>query len=487
MQASGKRVADPAPEADQTRYRSLVMLVVMMGVMVAAVDTTIVVLGLPVMMVDLHSNIISMVWVIMAYLLTLTMLSTQVGRFGDMFGRVRMYNLGFAVFTLGSLLCGLSHTGTQIVVFRIVQGIGGALISSNSGAIIADTIPASERGRAYGVMAVGWSMGAVLGILLGGVIVTFVTWRYIFFINLPIGLVALVISYRVLRERSHPVPHKLDLPGMGLLGLGLVLSLIALTNVTGGGWTTGTVVRLAIGVGLLAIFALWERRSPAPLVDISLLRQRVLTASILASFFQALGSYAVMFLVIMYLQGVRGLSPFSASLLLVPGYGLGGFLGPVSGQLADRYGARIPASFGLALQMLGILLYATLTVGSPLWVVVGAALVNGVGSSFFFPANNSAVMANAPQRSYGVASGLLRTFSNIGMVGSFAVALLAASAAIPRQDAFAVFLGTSKLSASLAHAFVHGLHAALFTSIGLTLCALVLSILRGKEQRRRVA
>jgi EmrB/QacA subfamily drug resistance transporter len=472
------------PEARELRYQQIALLVVLLGVMLTSIDTTIVVLGLPVMMADLHANLLQMIWVIMAYLLVLTILATQVGRLGDLFGRVRMYNLGFAIFTLGSVCCGFAQTGPQLIAFRVLQALGGALVSANSGAIIADTVPPARRGSAYGLTGIGWNIGAVLGILLGGLLITFVNWRAIFFINLPIGLLALFLGLRILRERSPRLAERLDFPGVILLGAGLFLALQGLTDMTGTGWTIITGGELLAGVVLLAGFLLWERFAPAPLLDFTLLRQRVLIASVMAALFQALGSFAVLFLIIMYLQGVRALSPFAASLLLVPGYTLSGLLGPWSGRLADRFGARVPASLGLALQAVGVLLYAQLTATSPLWLVVLAAVINGLGSALFFPANSSAVMANAPARSYGVASGLLRMLANIGMVCSFAVALLVASAAISRQAAFAIFLGTSQLTARLAQAFVTGIHAALLLSIGLLGLALLLSLLRGREVRQ---
>ncbi len=481
-QAQGDPDQRNAADAER-RYRSLALVVVLTGVMITAVDTTIVVLGLPVMMQRLHSDMVGMVWVIMAYLLVLTMTSTQLGRFGDMFGRVRMYNLGFAVFTLGSVLCGLAGSGGQLVAFRVVQGIGGALVSANSGAIIADTVPPRERGRAYGLTSIGWNVGAVLGILLGGVIITFVNWRYIFFINLPIGLAGLGLGWRVLRERSPRQRRPLDLPGVGLLGGGLLLVLLALTRTTGAGWDLGTLLRLLVGLGLLGGLVLWERKARAPLLDLGLFRHRVLSASVLAALLQSMGSYAVMFLIIMYLQGVRGMSPFAASLLLVPGYVLGGLVGPWAGRLADHMGARVPATVGLGLQVAAFFMYTGLTPESPLALVVAASVVNGVGNAFFFPSNNSAVMANAPQGAYGVASGLLRTLSNVGMVCSFALALLAASSAIPRSMAFAIFLGVSRLTPVLGAAFVGGLHEALRLAMGLVACAAVLSILRGREER----
>lgn len=455
----------------------------MMGVLMSAVDTTAVVLGLPVMMQDLHSDMLSMVWVIMSYLLVITILGTQVGKLGDMFGRVRMYNLGFGVFTVGSLLCGFSGSGAQLIGFRVLQGVGGALISSNSGAIIADTFPPERRGRAYGFAGLGWSAGAVVGILVGGAFVTFLNWRDIFFINIPVGIFATSAGYFILREGSPRVKTRLDLFGMLLLGGGLYLLLTFMTDITGSALSIMLESELAGAAVLLIGFVAWERRTPSPVVDLALLRRRVLTASIAAAFFQYLASFAVLFLVIMYLQGPRGLSPWDASLLLIPGYLLGGMIAPFAGRLSDRLGARVIASAGLLLQSLGILIYSSLALGTPLYVVTVAAIVNGAGSSTFVPANNSAVMANAPRNSFGIASGLLRTFSNIGMVCSFAVALLIASLSIPQQLAFAIFLGVGNIGGRLALAFIDGMHSALMASIALLVVALVLSILRGRESR----
>jgi MFS family permease len=428
---------------------------------------------------------IGMIWVLLAYLLVITVFGTQVGRLGDMLGRVRMYNTGFAIFTIGSLFCGLSSSGPELVAFRVLQGIGGALISSNSGAIIADTFTDRERGKAFGYAGLGWAVGAVVGILVGGAFVTFLSWRYIFFINLPIGIVATTAGVYMLEERSPRVRTSLDLPGIALLGTGLLLLLVSMTDITGSGWSSEYGVELLLGILGLFGFVLWERHATAPLLDLSLLRQRVFTASVFAAFFQALASFAVIYLVIMYLQGPRGLSPWNASLLLIPGYALGGLIGPFAGRLSDRMGARVIASVGLALQAMGILVYSTLSTTTPTYMVILGSVLTGAGTSSFFPANTSAVMASAPPKAYGVSSGLLRTLSNLGMVSSFAVALLISSLSIPRQVAFEIFLGVGGIPIQFSDAYVHGMHAALLASISLLIVALVLSILRGKEERTR--
>jgi EmrB/QacA subfamily drug resistance transporter len=461
----------------------LALLVVVTGVLIAAVDTTIVVLALPVLERSLHVPLSDIVWVIIAYLLVITVMATQVGRLGDMFGRVRMYELGFGVFVLGSLLCALATNEVTIIGFRALQGVGGALISANSGAVIADTFPPERRGRAYGYTSVGWSAGAVLGILLGGAITTYVSWRWIFGINVPIGIAAILLALRVLRDRGQRQKRRLDVVGMVLLGGGLFCTLWAITRLATNPVDASLVGLLVGGLALLVAFVGVERRIAEPMLDLSLFRVPTMSPTLLAAVFQSLANFATLFLVTMYLQGVRELSPLRAALVLVPGYLLGGFIGPFAGRLADRLGPVWPATVGLAIQCLGLGIYASLGLATPLWVVVAAAIINGVGSGAFFPANNAAVMKAAPGRAFGVASGVLRTFANVGMIFSFSIAILIAASSITRGLAFAIFVGTTQLKPQLAQAFTTGVHAAFFASIGFMVLAAVLSATRqlGRE------
>ncbi len=236
------------------------------------------------------------------------------------------------------------------------------------------------------------------------------------------------------------------------------------------------------GLVLLAIFVVIELRHPEPMVNLRIFRVPTMTPSLLASLFQALGNYAVLFLVIMYLQGPRGLSALDASLLLVPGYLLGGAIGPVAGRVADRVGPAVPATIGLLVQVAALFLYAHLTNDATLALVVLASIVNGIGGSSFFPANNSAVMKAAPPEVFGIASGMLRTFSNIGMVFSFAIAILSAARSIPRGLAFAIFVGTTKLQGHLADVFTKGLHGAFYTSMAFLVVAAIFSLMRGRRR-----
>jgi EmrB/QacA subfamily drug resistance transporter len=461
------------------------MAVIMTGVLMTAVDTTIVVLALPEIQRGLHVALSAVVWVIIGFLLVITLLATQVGRLGDMFGRVRMYETGFAVFVLGSLACALAWNEASIIVFRVVQGVGGAFIMANSGAVIADLYPREHRGRAYGFTSVGWTMGAVIGIVLGGLIVTYISWRWIFWINVPVGVAALAVATRVLHDRAERTRRRLDLPGMITLGLGLFGVLWAMTRLATTTFDAPVAGYLVGGIVLVGAFGLIETRQPEPMLPLSIFRVPTMTASLLASLFQGLASFAVLFLVIMYLQGPRGLSPIHASLLLVPGYVLGSVAGPYAGRLADRRGPVLPATAGLAIQVVSLAIYAQLSNTTGLWVVVLASIINGVGASFFFPANNAAIMKAAPPEAYGIASGMLRTFGNIGMVFSFAVAILIASRSISRGLAFAIFVGSTSLHGPLADAFTSGLHAAFYASMGFMALAAALSALRAGSARTK--
>jgi EmrB/QacA subfamily drug resistance transporter len=473
----------PVDETAATRRSGLALLVVVVGVLITAVDTTIVVLALPEIQRSLHVGLASVIWVMIGYLLVITVLSAQVGRLGDMFGRVRMYEAGFVVFVVGSLACALAWNELSLILFRLAQGVGGALITANAGAVIADTFPKEQRGRAYGFNSIGFNTGAVLGVVLGGVIVTYVSWRWVFWINVPIGIAAVLVARRVLVDRGERERRRLDGWGMLTLGVGLFGLLWAMVKLTSQSLDPTIAGYFVGGLVLLVVFWLIERSHADPMLDLALFRVPTMSPSLLAALFQSLANFAVLFLLLMYLQGVRHLTPIHASLLLVPGYVVGGVVGPFAGRLADRVGAVLPATVGLGIQVVALVLYAQLGLATPLWVVVAAYIVGAIGAGCFFPSNNSAVMKAAPGDEFGIASGLLRTFANVGMVFSFALAIVIASQSISKHEAFAIFVGTTTLPGSAAAAFTSGLHAAFYASTSLMVIAALLSATRAGSLR----
>ena len=465
--------------------KNIILLIVVLGTMMAAIDSTIVILALPVIVEDLHTDFLTAMWVIILYIFIVLVLTTQLGRLGDRIGRGKIYNWGFVIFTIGSALCGASPNIGSLIAFRGIQSLGGAMMSSTSGAIIADTFPPNQRGKAYGYTSIGWNVGAILGIVLGGIITTFIGWRYIFYINVPIGIIASFFGFKYIKS-VQTKEEEFDILGTILMAISLSLISYGASDIAGEGLVFKNELMILVGLIIFGLFLYNERRVKSPIIDFSAFKNRVLTYSLFASFFQSLGYLAVSFIVIMYLQGVRQLTPFQASLLLVPGYVLASIISPFTGRLSDKIGARIPATIGIAMMILAIFVYVTMATGvhTPLTNVILASIIGGIGSSFFYPANNSAIMANARRGIYGGVAGLQRTLANMGLLLSYVMAITIASLTVPRYVAFAVFLGT--YNGALPLQFITGIHSALMLGAGILAVGLVLSALRGKEVRSEI-
>jgi EmrB/QacA subfamily drug resistance transporter len=472
-------------------YKWIALSVTTIGALMSSIDSTIVVLALPDMMVKLHADLIEMIWVIMAYILISTVFLLTFGRVADMLGRVRMYNLGFVVFTAGSLLCGISQSASQLIVFRLVQGAGAALMMANSAAIITEVFPPNERGRALGINGITWGIGGVAGPLLGGLILTAADWRWIFFINVPIGIIGTVWAYRALHEVSKPKQgERFDPIGAVTFSLGLVALLIALTLGIQYSWTSLPILSLfSLFVVMLVVFFAWERGALNPVLDLSLFQNRIYNFSVLAAMLQSLAMFAVNFLIVFYLQAVRGYDPLSAALLLIPLPIVTSVVGPLSGMLADRVGARIPATIGVLVQAAALVWFVTrLSPTTPYAEIALGLAMMGLGGGLFWSPNTSAAMNSAAVHRLGIASATLATLRQTGMVTSFALALAVAAGSLPRDVMMSLFVGTNvTLGSQPMQAFIGGIQHAFVVSAALCLVAAGFSIVRGKEDRQRQA
>ncbi len=471
-------------------YKWIVLSVTTIGALMASIDSTIVILGLPDMMVKLHADLVEMIWVIMAYILVSTVFLLTFGRVADILGRVRMYNLGFVVFTIGSALCGFSTSAGQLIFFRLIQGSGAAMMVVNSVAIITEVFPPNERGKALGINAITFSFGGVAGPILGGLILTFADWRWIFFINVPVGIFGAIWGYRVLREMSiRKKGERFDAIGAVTFSLGLIALLVALTLGIQFSFTSTPIVLLfclfLIGV---TVFLWWERRAENPVLDLSLFNNRVYNFSVLSAMMQSLALFAVNFLIVFYLQGVLGYDPLKAALLLIPLPVMTSIIAPFGGNIADRIGARIPATIGLLIQGAALILFMRLIPTTPYWqIAVGLGLM-GFGGGLFYPPNTSAAMNSSPKNRLGIASGTLATLRQAGMVTSFALALAVASSSLPRDVMMQLFVGNNvTLGSAPMKAFVTGMHSAFLVSTVLVLIAAGISFVRGKEDRHALA
>lgn len=468
-------------------YKWKALSVTSTGALMAAVDSTVVLLALFPMAADLHSDFVTMIWVIIAYLLVNTALVLSFGRLADMYGRKLMYNVGFVIFTIGSALCGFAPNGPSLVAFRVIQGTGAALLTSNSFAILSEAFPRQESGRAFGLMSIVWGIGSVLGIVLGGVIITYTSWRLIFLINVPIGIFGTVWAYRVLKtikpqgqRGSFDIPAAVSFTG-GLLSLLVGISWGLLYS-----WHDAvTIAALALSPVIFALFIIWEARfSKDPILDFGFFKNPTFACSIVAAMLQFLAVFSVNFLLIFYLEGIDGLTALESSYLIIPFALASAIIGPVGGILSDRFGFRRISLCGLALIEVALILFSRLTTATTLPEIALIETISGVGLALFWPSNTSAIMSSTPAAKYGVGSGIMNTFRNTGMILSFALSLTATTAVIPSSVVYRLFIGnlSGKLSSGLASSYLSGESFAFEISAVLIVVAFLFAYMAGGKK-----
>ncbi len=429
------------PKASGLAYKWIALSNTTLGVLMAAMNGTIVMISLPVIFRGLHVNPLGagqtglLLWVLMGYNAATTVLLVTFGRISDTYGKVKFYNLGFIIFTLGSILSALTPgTGMageiELIIFRIVQGIGGAFLFANSAAIITDAFPATQRGLALGVNQIAAIGGSVIGLVLGGIVATY-DWRYVFLVSVPVGLIGTIWAYLRLKEIGVRTPRRLDGWGNLTFGLGLTSLMVGLTYVLmpyknasmgwGDPWIQGAI---ALGVVLLVAFIFIEQHVSDPMFELKLFRIRPFWAGNLSGFLGSLGRGGLQFMLIIWLP-LHGVSfaqtPMQAGIDTLPM--MVGFViaGPISGWLSDRYGARTFSTLGMLVTAAGFYLLTTLPADFTFWVFAVYLLLMGIGMGLFASPNTSSIMSSVPAEHRGVASGMRATFQNAGTVMSMAV------------------------------------------------------------------
>ncbi len=549
----------PAASTGNDRYKWVALSNTTLGSLMAMIDISIMLIALPDIFRGIHidpllpSNSFFLLWMILSFMVVTSVLVVSLGRLGDMYGRVRIYNLGFAVYTFFSLLLTITWmsgiaAAMWLVVMRIFQGVGAAMLIANSSAILTDAFPEDQRGMALGINQVAGLSGMFIGLILGGVLAP-IEWRLIFLVSVPIGLFGTVWAYRKLRETPRQGRARLDWPGNVAFALGLVGIMIGITygiQPYGGqtmGWTSPFVLGcLAGGVALLGVFAFVERRAPDPMFRLRLFRIRAFTAGSLSSLLASMGRGGLMFILIIWLQGIWlprhgydfAQTPLWAGLYMLPL--TGGFLiaGPLSGFLSDRFGSRPFATGGMIAAAGSFLLLELLPINFSYVDFAPILLLNGLAMGAFASPNRAGVMNSLPPQHRGVGAGMTSTFQNSAQVLSvgvfFTLIIVGLSARLPStlyhglvthgvpsraasaaahlppvSTLFAAFLGYNPVehligSSVLAHVparqaailtgrnffpalisgpFGDGLHAAFDFSIGACLLAAGMSWLRG--------
>ncbi len=448
--------------------------------LLATVNSGTLIIALPDLERSLHTTLLQLVWVILVYMIVSTVLVLTAGRLSDLFGRKHAYVLGFVVFSLASLGAGFAGSGTELILWRVLQGVGGAFLFANAAALVTDAFPKRELGLAMGTNTMVAAIGLVIGPVLGGALVD-ISWQWVFWFNVPFGLAGCIWGFLVLEERAGRSEERgLDLLGVATFVTGLTGLVLGLSKGGLSGWSNWLVIGgLGAAVVLLPLFVLIERHGRSPMLDLSLFQDRLFTAASVAAFLNGLSRFALMFLFVFYFQGPQGQSPIMAGLELAP-MAIGMLVAsPLAGMYADRRGSRELAALGMLTSAVGLggmtMLEAhTAYVWSALWL-----LLVGIGSGMFNSPNTAAMMGAVPVHRRGIAAGARVMVQNTGAVISIAFVMAIITSAVPKTTLFKIFSGVSAgLSSSQLQPFISNMHLALWVLTGISLLGAVISMMR---------
>jgi MFS family permease len=454
---AGSRRLSTRFDGDHPRYKWVALSNTTLGVLMATINASIVIISLPAIFRGIGldplapGNVSYLLWMLMGFLLVSAVLVVSLGRLGDMYGRVKVYNLGFVVFSISSLILSVDPLhgaggALWLILWRVVQAVGGSMLFANSTAILTDAFPSNQRGMALGINQVAAIFGSFLGLLIGGLLAQW-DWRAVFWVSVPVGILGTIWSYASLHELSERRRGRLDIPGNVTFALGLGALLAAITygiQPYGGhtmGWTSPWVLTGLIGgTLLLVVFCVVETRVPDPMFHLALFRLRAFSAGNLAGLLASIGRGGLQFMLIIWLQGIwlplhgydYASTPLWAGIYLIPL--MLGFLvaGPLSGYLSDRWGARAFATGGLSLVALTFVGLMLLPTDFTYWQFAVLIALNGIGSGLFSAPNTTAIMNSVPAGQRGAASGMRGTFFNSGTslsIGIFFSLMIAGLAA----------------------------------------------------------
>lgn len=396
----------------------LVLIAVGVGTFMSALDGSVVNSILPVIQTYFGTDVATVEWVVTIYLLVVSGLLLVFGRLGDLRGNKTVYVWGFVIFVTGSAFSGFAPTPVFLVAARALQALGAAMIYANSPAILTRVFPPHQRGQALGLQGTMTYLGLTTGPFLGGWLASQFSWHAVFFINVPVGLFATWLAWRVIQlDAPSGRTERFDLAGSFTFMAGLVILLLALNQGQAWGWLSPlTLGLIAVSLLTLAGFLQIERRVPAPMLDLSLFRNRIFNLATISPILNYICVYSVLFLMPFYLINGRGLTPAHAGLILTAQPVAMALLAPIAGTLSDRIGSRVPTTLGMMVMAFGLFLLGRLTPESSYVYVVIALAVTGLGSGMFVAPNNSALMGAAPRGRQGIASGILALARNVGMV-----------------------------------------------------------------------
>lgn len=462
-----------------------VFSLVAVGIFMATLDGSIVNIAIPTIMRELKVSVAAVQWVVMIYLLIVTSLLLSFGRLSDIHGRRRVYSLGLLVFAVGSLCCGLAANIFWLIAARLFQGLGAAMIMACTPALIVDTFPLEERGRALGFIGSVVASGLTTGPVLGGLLLHFFSWRAIFLINIPIGLITAVLVYFILKgsRADSSRPETFDWLGAVMLALCLGSFLLAITHGYEWGYFSRPILLLA-GLCLAGVVGLIlvEQRAIHPILDHRLLRLRLFTLPILAAIIIFASLFSLVFLIPFYLLNPGGFPVDQAGYLMATIFVFLFIVSPISGTLSDRIGSRLLCTCGTGIVAAALYLLALLPAGASVFDIVWRLALAGIGMAVFIPPNSAAAMNIVPSRRRGVASATVAAARNLGMVLGVAV-----SGAVFNSTFHRLSNGTymKVYRPTLEPVFMKAFHTALLVAVVIALVGVIVSFLRGPEPRQK--
>jgi len=409
-------------KATKSNYHWYVLATVFVGTFMGPLDSSIVNIAIPSLTKYFSVGITTVEWVVMAYLLTTSSLLLSTGRLGDMVGHKRIYIIGFLTFTAASALCGISGSVQQLVFFRVVQAVGATCMFSSSPAILTDAFP-TERGKALGLISISVAIGLTGGPTLGGFIVHNFGWRWIFFVNIPIGIIASIMAAFILKESKLPTVKRFDFAGATMAFLALFSVLLALSMGDKWGWRSSSTIGLLLAaVVFAAAFLYFENKVEEPMLDLSLFRIRLFTTANISALINYASLFIATFLTPFYLRDVFGESIQTTGLALTVIPLFIGLVAPISGTLSDKIGSRMLSSLGLTINALALLGLSRTSVSTGILPVALFLGLFGFGAGLFQSPNSSAIMGAVPRHRLGIAAGMQATMRSVGMVLGVAMA-----------------------------------------------------------------
>lgn len=468
----------------QNGYQWTALSVTTVGALLGAIQGSALLIALPNILAELHTTFLTIIWVLLGYLLIVTVLTPIIGRLADLWGRKRLYNAGFVAFTIGSLISGLAQPqfhGGDLIVGRVIQGIGAALLITNSTVIVTDAFRKGQVGLGLGVNQIAGAAGFLIGPIIGGLLTEW-SWRWVFLFNVPIGIFGALWGIWRLREPVRPLERQsIDWFGsitlsIGLFGILLVLSMLGFPVLP----QAVTLAIFAIGIVSFALFVAIEPRIKVPLIQLRLFRSRLFALANLSGLLNGIARGAVLFLLIFFLQGPYGKDPLTAGLMLTPFGAAFMIIGPLSGRLSDRVGSRLLTPIGLGISAVGLFALTTINQFTPYWLLAIYMALMGGGSGFFVSPNTNAIMSSVEPHTRGAAAGILNMLNNTGSMLSIAIVFPLALSQIPFQAIQQVFITGGGMGhfASAIPPFLSGLHRAFLVSFMLSVIAAIVAVLR---------